>query len=87
MIPTKITVTEAARGFSDLINRVFYRHESALLVKGGKPMARLLPVNPPAKTGGELAARWDDTYAGDPTLADEIAKARAKAGFPRDPWA
>ena len=31
------SVTEAARNFSDLISRVHFRGESALLLKGGKP--------------------------------------------------
>jgi prevent-host-death family protein len=52
-----ITVTDAARGFADLINRVRYRGESATLVKGGKPVARLVPVSK-ACTGAELAAAW-----------------------------
>jgi prevent-host-death family protein len=52
-----MTVTEAARHFSDLISRVHYRGESALLVKGGKPMAKVLPARKP-RTGRELASIW-----------------------------
>lgn len=54
----QITVTAAARGFSDLINRVRYRGESAVLVKGGVPVARLLPfTEPPRKATAESLAR------------------------------
>ena len=52
-----MTVIEAARHFSDLISRVHYRGESTLLLKGGKPMARVLPARKPS-TGRDLAALW-----------------------------
>jgi prevent-host-death family protein len=59
MIDRSITVTEAARHFSDLINRVRYRHEGAILLKGGKPVARIGPVRT-ATTGRELVERMND---------------------------
>jgi antitoxin (DNA-binding transcriptional repressor) of toxin-antitoxin stability system len=53
----QITVTEAARNFSELVNRVHYQGGTTILVKGGKPMVKLSPANRP-KTGRELAALW-----------------------------
>ena len=53
-----LTVTDAARGFSDLINRVRYRGESATLTKNGRVVARVVPVVRGALTGAELAKRW-----------------------------
>jgi antitoxin (DNA-binding transcriptional repressor) of toxin-antitoxin stability system len=52
-----ITVTEAARNFSELVSRVHYQGGTMILVKGGKPMVKLSPANRP-KTGRELAALW-----------------------------
>ena len=52
-----MTVTEAARHFSELINCVHYRGESTMLLKGGKPMAKVMPALRP-KTGRDLAAIW-----------------------------
>ena len=52
-----LTVTEAARNFSDLVSRVHYQGESTLLVKGGRPMVKLTPVRRPV-TGRDLAATW-----------------------------
>jgi len=49
-----MTVTEAARHFSELISCVHYRGESAVLLKGGKPVAKVLPARKP-KTGRDLA--------------------------------
>lgn len=54
-----LSVTDAARGFSDLINRVRYRGESATLTKNGLAVARVVPVVRPL-TGSELAKLWKE---------------------------
>ena len=41
MIDRKMTVTEASRHFSDLVNRSFYRGESIVLVRSGESVAML----------------------------------------------
>lgn len=38
-----ISVTEAARNFSDCVNRVHYQNITFRLMKNGKPIARLGP--------------------------------------------
>ncbi len=43
-----ITATKAARRFSDLLNRVAYRHETVVISRGGRAVARLMPVRPSA---------------------------------------
>ena len=43
-----ITATKAARHFSDLLNRVAYRHETLEISRGGRAVARLTPVAPKA---------------------------------------
>lgn len=84
-----ITVTEAARHFSDLINRVRYRHEKAVLLKGGKPVAQVGPVRS-AMTGRELAKRWEEhpwlapDEAG--AFAADIQSARSKLPPPESKW-
>ena len=70
----QITVTEAARNFSDLVSSIHYQGHGALLVKGGKPMVRMVPARRP-RTGEELAALW-------PTLA-HLTPAEA-GSFERD---
>ena len=52
-----VSVTDAARNFSDFVSRVHYQGESALLVKGGRPMVKVTPARR-IKTGRELAALW-----------------------------
>lgn len=58
----RISVTAAARGFSDLINRIRYRGESAVLVKNGSPVARIAPftADAPSCTAAGLADRLPD---------------------------
>lgn len=69
------TVSEASRGFADLINRVHNRRKSVLLTKGGRPVARIVPVESDAKTGADLAALWE--------LLPHLSRAEAET-FGRD---
>ena len=85
-----VTVTAAARGFSDLVNRVRYLGESAVLVKNGAPVARIVPFVPEPKrpSAADLARRLialqlppDDVDR----FAVELSLARATLGLPTDP--
>lgn len=50
-----ISATEAARRFSELLNRVGFRGERYTIARGGKPIASLSPVaTPVARSLGEL---------------------------------
>lgn len=42
----RISVTEAVRKFSDLLNRVFYQGMTVELERGNKVIARITPVSP-----------------------------------------
>lgn len=50
-----ITVTEAARNFSDCINRARYLGTTFILHKNGVPVARIVPEERKRDTGRELA--------------------------------
>ncbi len=41
----RISVTQAVRQFSDLLNRVFYQGVSVELLRGNKVIARISPVS------------------------------------------
>jgi prevent-host-death family protein len=41
---TKISATEAVRQFSDLLNNIKYRGNSYTVIRGGKPVAAIVPV-------------------------------------------
>ena len=86
-----ISVTEAVRNFADFINRVVYRGEHFVLERGGRPVARLVPVPQSARLGD-----LPDFLASVPELGPEEAEAldrdlrRASEDLPPlpevDPW-
>lgn len=51
---TAISSTEAVRNFSELLNNIKYRGDRYTVIRGGKPAACLIPVEP-ARTGATLA--------------------------------
>jgi antitoxin (DNA-binding transcriptional repressor) of toxin-antitoxin stability system len=53
---SRISATEAARSFSELMNRVRYRGESFVVERGSKPICEILPARPPKFSGAELAS-------------------------------
>jgi len=50
----KISATEAARNFSDLVNRVYYKGESFVVERGGEPVCQISPVGPAKFTGADF---------------------------------
>jgi antitoxin (DNA-binding transcriptional repressor) of toxin-antitoxin stability system len=86
------SVTEVARHFADYINRVAFRGERFILMRGNKPVAGLTPV--PA---GRYLSELPTLLASLPRLSSEEASAfaedleaarREMAEQPlHDPWA
>jgi antitoxin (DNA-binding transcriptional repressor) of toxin-antitoxin stability system len=66
-----LTVTEAARNLSDMVNRVYYQGYSFVLTRGKVKVAQLSPVK--TLSSAELARRWADR----PRLAPGDAEAWA----------
>ena len=86
------SVTEVSRNFADFINRVLYRGEEFVLVRGQKPVAELRPVPHGRKLGElpelmkslpRLAPGDVDSFARD--LAEMRREMAAGEGL-RDPW-
>jgi antitoxin (DNA-binding transcriptional repressor) of toxin-antitoxin stability system len=51
---TAISSTEAVRNFSELLNNIKYRGDRYTVIRGGKPAASLVPVEP-ARIGATMA--------------------------------
>ena len=53
-----VSATEIVRRFSEILNSIKYRGDSYTIVRGGKPVASIRPVETPLKerTLGELKA-------------------------------
>jgi antitoxin (DNA-binding transcriptional repressor) of toxin-antitoxin stability system len=86
-----LSVTEIARHFAEYINRVAYRGESFVLVRGNKPIAELRPL-PAGKRLAELPALLASlphlSEAEAAQLADDLTAARATLAPVEidDPW-
>jgi len=50
-----ISVTEAARNFADCVNRAHYQNVTFVLLKNGRPVARLVPDGEKVCTAADLA--------------------------------
>jgi len=84
-----ITVTEAARNFADCVNRAHYQNTSFVLLKTGRPFARIEPERDRRCSGRELA----EAVAGAELAPDEaqewladLRAARETISAPRDKW-
>lgn len=92
MSETVLSVTEAARHFSEVISRVTYRRESFILRKGKRRMAELRPLPSGLRLGDlpgvlrsipRVAESDVDAFAKDV----ETARSTLDRTEPRDPWA
>lgn len=70
MKTTTISVTEAARNFAECLNRAHYQNTTFVLLKNGKPFARLVPDGEKVCTGRDLAEALREVR-----LSDDEAKA------------
>ncbi len=70
MKETAITVTDAARNFAECINRAHYQHTRFVLLRNGKPIARLEPESEKRCTGRDLA----EALAGTVLSAEEARR-------------
>lgn len=84
-----ITVTEAARNFADCVNRVHYQNTTFILVKNGRPVARLQPDGEMRCTGRDLAAALagaDLSARESREWHRELLKARQTINAQADKW-
>jgi antitoxin (DNA-binding transcriptional repressor) of toxin-antitoxin stability system len=84
-----ITVKEAARNFADCVNRAHYQDTSFVLLKNGKPFARLVPESERVCTGRDLAeAMGKAELCAEEARAwrKNLAVARRRLAAPRDKW-
>jgi antitoxin (DNA-binding transcriptional repressor) of toxin-antitoxin stability system len=84
-----ISVTDAARNFADCINRVRYQNASFTLLKGGVPVARLIPDTAKKCFGQDLATALlgvELTNEEASTWRRELNASRSKIKAPADKW-
>ena len=84
-----VTATELARNIGDVLARVRYRHESFIVERNGRPVARIVPAEPgQAGTLRETLTAWIASASpDDPTFADDLARVNAADRPADNPWA
>lgn len=82
-----IRATDAARSFSDLINRVGYKGETFIIERGGKPMCELIPIATHRFTGSDFLALLETLPRPDAEFLDTVEKlARSQPTIGDSPW-
>ena len=86
----RISVTEAARNFADLVNRAYYRGETTVLIRNGTPVAHIAPAAPIGLPAPEVRRRLQTHRRLDPAeaqaFAQDVEEARKTVPPLRDPW-
>jgi antitoxin (DNA-binding transcriptional repressor) of toxin-antitoxin stability system len=87
----RISATNAARNFSDLINRVRYQGASFDIERGNEVIARISPAAPSATLSiADLDGQWAQLPRLDPEDAElfeaSIHEIRQKATLPESLW-
>jgi antitoxin (DNA-binding transcriptional repressor) of toxin-antitoxin stability system len=90
MSETVLTIEEAARCLPDLVERIRANGEAAVLVKSGRPIARIVPVLSQGQIAEDLIAflrRWRIEHPDpDEQFGAAIEASRSSIRSPRDPW-
>jgi antitoxin (DNA-binding transcriptional repressor) of toxin-antitoxin stability system len=74
----RLSATETARRFSELLNRVRYRGESFVVERGGKPICEILPAQPVKFSGRELAELLRSLPQPDEKYFDQVKELTTK---------
>lgn len=82
-----ISATEAARSFSELLDRISYRGESFVIERGGEPVCEMSHVKPARFTGADLLSLLASLPAPDSGYWKAVAEAtKQPQTVPQSPW-
>jgi len=82
-----VSATEAARTFSELLNRVRYRGESFVVERAGESVCRIAPASAPPRTLADLVRVLKDTARPDPDYLATVTHAvKRQPRPPKNPW-
>jgi antitoxin (DNA-binding transcriptional repressor) of toxin-antitoxin stability system len=83
---SRMTATEAARSFSDVLNRVA-AGEEVEVTRSGAPVAIIGPPRARLISASRLREILSAAPSPDSEFADDVRVIRESAGPPEDPWA
>lgn len=72
---SRISATEAARSFSNFLNRVRNRGEQFVIERGGEAICRIVPAGSPKFTLADLVQLLETSPKPDPGYARAVKKA------------
>jgi prevent-host-death family protein len=78
-----VNATEVARNFSEVLDGVEHRHQTYVVTRGGRPIARITPV--PSANGLDVKRLLRD-HAADPSWLDELAELRGVVTLEERNW-
>jgi antitoxin (DNA-binding transcriptional repressor) of toxin-antitoxin stability system len=82
-----MSATEAARNFSEILNRVLYRGETFLIERGGEPICEVRPAGPRRFTGRDLVALVKSLPPVDEDYLSAVEEfTRSQPRLPESPW-
>jgi antitoxin (DNA-binding transcriptional repressor) of toxin-antitoxin stability system len=82
-----ISATEAARTFSELLDRICYRGETFVIERGGEPVCEMSHVKPPRFTGADFLTLLHSLPKPDPGFWDAVQDAtKQEPTVPESPW-
>ena len=73
-VETRLSATQAARRFSDLLNRVVYRGERFLIERGGRTICRIEPAAPATCSLDELVRLLETAPKPDEGFWEDVAE-------------
>jgi prevent-host-death family protein len=82
----RLSATEVARRFSDVLNRVA-AGEEVEIVRNGAPVAVLSPPRARLLPASRLRTLLASLPPADDAFADDLREIRSEVGPPEDPWA
>ncbi len=82
-----ISATEAARSFSELLDRVCYRGETFVIERGGEPVCEMSHVKPLRFTGVDFLTLLHSLPKPDPSYWDAVGDTTKQTPtVPESPW-
>ena len=83
----KISATQAAREFSEVLSRVHYQGTEYLVERSGRVICRISPAGARGRTFGDLVSVLRDAPRPDAGFGDTVLEAtRDQPPAPEDPW-
>ena len=82
-----VSATEAARSFSELLDRVCYRGETFVIERGGELVCEMSHVTPPHFTGADFITLLYSLPKPDPAYWDAVEQGTKETpAVPESPW-